>query len=246
MNQNNSAHRLCNILEKAIAGDNQPDTDTTLAIGKAMGIEDTSNLCFMTDFFVLISDVERSIVNLKNVPKKKQYLDTIIEIQNLFFSYNLARDHWPTIRETVKSRNFTLILDACANFIAREIPLMDLSETDLVDHLTKCEELLREVTESDLADDLKTFLIVRLEEVCSAIRHYSTGGSERLRIVVEANIGGMILRSAGISQKDRETPILKTLFSWLLTFGSLLGMVTDSQSLLQSGFVKQLFLPPSK
>jgi hypothetical protein len=110
----------------------------------------------------------------------------------------------------------------------------------------KCEELLKEVAASELSKDLKTFLIVRLEEVCTAIRHYSIGGSERLRTVVEANIGGMILRSAGISPKDREKPILKTLFSWFLTFGSLLGMVTDSQSLLQSDFVSQFFLPPSK
>jgi hypothetical protein len=191
-------------------------------------------------------DAERAILNLKNVLKKKDYIDTIREIQNLLFHHNLSRDHWPNIRETIRSRNFTLILDACANFIAREIPLMNLSETDLADHLSKCEEFLREIMESDLADDLKTFLIVRLEEVCSAIRHYSIGGSERLQIVVEANIGGMILRSAGISKKDRETPVLEKLFSWFLTFGSLLGMVTDSQSLLQSDVVTQFFLPPGK
>jgi hypothetical protein len=49
MNPNNSAHRLCNILEKAIeTGDDQPDT--TVVIGRAMGLEDTSDRCFMTDF----------------------------------------------------------------------------------------------------------------------------------------------------------------------------------------------------
>jgi hypothetical protein len=245
MTENNSAHRLCNILEKAIETGND-QLDTILVIGRAMGIEDTSDKYFMTDFFVLIADVERSILNLQNVPKKKDYIDTIREIQNLLFTHNLSRDHWPNIRETIKNRNFTLILDACANFIAREIPLMNLGENDLADHLLKCEELLRDVTESDLTNDLKTFLIVRLEEVCSAIRHYSIGGSERLRTVVEANIGGMILRSTGISPEDREKPILKLLFSWFLTFGSLLGMVTDSQSLLQSGFVTQFFLPPNK
>lgn len=87
---------------------------------------------------------------------------------------------------------------------------------------------------------------MRLEEVCSAIRHYSIGGAERLRTVVEANIGGIILRSAGISQKDREAPILKKLFSWLLIFGSLLGMVTDSQALLKSDSIPQFLLPPGK
>jgi hypothetical protein len=141
---------------------------------------------------------------------------------------------------------YLVILDACGNLIAQELPVENLGEQKLSDYLLECEDLLVKVTESDLTDDLKTFLIVRLEEVYSAIRHYSIGGSDRLRTVVEANIGGMILRSPGISSKDREKPILKTLFSWFLSFGSLLGMVTDSQSLLQSGFVTQFFLPPSK
>jgi hypothetical protein len=245
MNQNNSAHRLVNILEKAIeiAGD---EKDTTAVIGKAMGVENTSNRYFMTDFFVLISDVERSISHLKNVSKKAQYINAVREIQDIFFSHYLAASHWPDIRGAIQSRNLIMVLDACATFISTENPLISLDEAQLEEYLLKCEELLKEVAASELSKDLKTFLIVRLEEVCTAIRHYSIGGSERLRTVVEANIGGMILRSAGISPKDREEPILKTLFSWFLTFGSLLGMVTDSQSLLQSTFVTQFFLPPSK
>jgi hypothetical protein len=245
MNQNNSAHRLCTILEKAmdIEGDQK---DTTAMIGNAMGIEDITDRRFMTSFFVLIADVERSILLLRNVSKKSDYINTIRQLQTIFFSHSLRSDHWPNIKSTIKSGNLTLILDACANFIARELPVENLSEQELSDYLSKCEDLLSQVTESDLTGDLKTFLIVRLEEVCSAIRHYSIGGSERLRTVIEANIGGMILRSAGISPEDREKPILKTLFSWFLTFGSLLGMVIDSQSLLQSGFVTHFFLPPSK
>lgn len=130
MNQNNSAHRLCTILEKALEIGNE-QKDTTIAIGTAMGIENISDRCFMTEFFVLISDVERSILLLKNVPKKIYYINTIRELQTIFFSYSLRNDYWPTIKQTIVSRNLVLILDACANFIAREIPVADLSETTL-------------------------------------------------------------------------------------------------------------------
>jgi hypothetical protein len=245
MNNNNAAHRLCHIIEKAVDSEGE-QKDTCIAIGEAMGISDFSNRSFMIDFFVLISEVHRSILNLKNVPRKPDYINTIQEIQQLFFTHNLAGDHWPNIRHQIKNRNLTLILDACANFIATENPLPDLNETELNDYLDKCEQILKEVTGSDLEDPLKTFLIVRLEEICSAIRNYPIGGSERLKILVEANIGGMILRSAGISGVDREKPILQKLFRMLLTFGSLLGMVTDSQTLLQSGWVTQFLLPPGK
>jgi hypothetical protein len=245
MNQNNSAHRLCNILEKAVAMQGGEE-DTTLIIGRAMGIQDFSNKCFMTDFFVLIADVEHSILRLKNVTKKEAYIKTIREIQTIFFVHNLANTHWQSIKSIIISGNLTTILDACANFIDREFPIIDLNDEELSDYLLRCNELLSEVAESDLANDLKTFLTVRLEEICSAIRHYSIGGPERLRNVVEANIGGMILKSAGISPKDCEQPILKKLFSLFLTFGSLLGMYTDSKSLLDSGSITKLFSPVNK
>ncbi len=245
MNHNNSAHRLCAILEKAVAIEN-PEQDTTAVIGRAMGIEDISDRCFMTNFFALIAEVEQSVLLLKNVPKKTEYIKNIRHFQTMLFSHNLRTDHWSSIKNLITNGNLILILDACANFIALEFKQANLSEQELADYLSKCEDLLSEIATSELADDLKTFLIVRLEEVCSAIRNYSIGGSERLQKVVEANIGGMILKSAGISAEDREKPILKKLFNVFLTFGSLLGIYTDSQSLLQSGALTQLFLPPSK
>jgi hypothetical protein len=79
--------------------------DTTAIIGNAMGIEDVADRCFMTDFFVLISDVERSISLLRNVPKKQIYINTIKQLQTTFFTHNLPNDHWPNIKNIIKSGN---------------------------------------------------------------------------------------------------------------------------------------------
>ena len=49
--------------------------------------------------------------------------------------------------------------------------------------------------------ELKAFLTVRIEEVCSALRHYSFSGSEGLRIVVESSIGGAVLKSYGLNAR---------------------------------------------
>jgi hypothetical protein len=110
MNNNNAAHRLCSIIEKAIETEGQQN-DTCIVIGRAMGIDDFSNRSFMTDFFVLISEVHRSILNLKNVSRRADYIKIIQEIQQLFFTHNLAGDHWPNIQSQIQSRNLTLILN---------------------------------------------------------------------------------------------------------------------------------------
>jgi hypothetical protein len=247
MQQSNSGRRLCNILEKAVEEGNKEAIIYTV-IGSALGVEDVSNKYFLTDFFVLMADVERVVTLLKKVPRQDKYIDAIREIQNIFFTYSLPGDKWANISNLIESRNLILLLDACATFISQENPEVSLSENQLEEYLSRCEELLKETMESDLSDDIKTFLVVRLEEVCTAIRHYSIGGPERLRILVEANIGGMILRSAAISTQDKEKPILKTIFGWLLTFGSLLGLASDMQGFLlpQVTEAAQFLLPPVK
>lgn len=247
MQQSNSGRRLCNILEKAVEEGNKEAAIYTV-IGSVLGVEDVSNKYFLTDFFVLMADVERVVTHLKKVPRQDKYIDAIREIQNIFFTYSIPGDKWVNVSNLIENRNLILLLDACATFISQENPEINLSENQLEEYLSKCEELLKEAMESDLSNDIKTFLVVRLEEICTAIRHYSIGGPERLRTVVEANIGGMILRSAGISPQDQEKPILKEIFGWLLSFGSILGLASDTQEFLLPKVIEvaQFLLPSTK
>jgi hypothetical protein len=231
MQQSNSGRRLCNILEKAVKeGDKEAPIYTV--IGLALGVEDVSNKYFLTDFFVLMADVERVVTLLKKVPNRDKYIDAIREIQSIFCTYSLPGDKWLNVSSLIENRNLILLLDACATFISQENLEVSLSDNQLKEYLSKCEELLKEIIESDLSDDIKTFLVVRLEEICIAIRHYSIGGPGRLRTVVEANIGGMIVRGTAISSEDKEKPILKKIFEWLLIFGSVLGLASDTQGFL--------------
>jgi hypothetical protein len=243
MNQNNSAYRLCTILDKAMkVGDEQKDA--TAAIGIAMGIKDISDRRFMTDFFVIIADTERSILLLKNLSRKESFIEIIRQIQNLFFSHNL-REHWPNIKNAINGGNLTLLLASCADFIAREIPAQNLSENQLKDYLLECEELVRKVSESDLSEDIKTFLVMRLEEICIAIRHYSIGGSERLRAVVEANIGGILPIIPTLHEKDRSSPILKIFIATCMSISAAIGTAANIKTLAPDGYFEKLLLNPA-
>jgi hypothetical protein len=245
MSQNNSAHRLSEILERAI---NLEGSQNILSVLQK-SMEATDNPYPIVDFFVLIADVEQSTSYLKNIRKKNEYLGAINELKGLFSSYEVRNvDHWNLIKNEIRSKRLALIIDACGNFLSQEFPVTHLDEDEIKKYLSECEELLQEVTGSDLSDNLKTFLVIRLEEICTALRHYSIGGSERLQKIVEANIGGMILQSVNMKDKDKGNGLLKKLFSWFITVGALLGMYNDVQTLLQlqSQPVTEFFLPSGK
>lgn len=246
MEQNNAARRLCNILERAlVTGKN--DQIVYQAIAEALGINNPdSNKHLFTELFMLLAEVERMVKQLKRVKNLDRYIDAVKEIQSIFFTYGLFQGRWELVKVNLQGRNLILILDSCANFIAQEQIDPSLSEEQLQEYLQECEALLQEVMDSDLPEDIKTFLIVRLEEICSAIRHYSLGGPERLRTVVEANIGGMILRSVAISPQEKEKPILKKIFGWLLTLGGVLDLASNTQGYLlpKVAEIAQYLLPP--
>jgi hypothetical protein len=69
MTPNNSAYILAIILGKAI--EITETDDTSLAIGKAMGVANPSQRDHMLDFFSLVSEVKRSILKLKKSSKKR-------------------------------------------------------------------------------------------------------------------------------------------------------------------------------
>lgn len=248
MEQSNAARRLHDILKHAIAtGEN--DKKIYQVIAEVLNIENPSGEKYLfTDFFVLLAEVERIVRQLKRVGNLDEYIDAIREIQSAFFTCGVFQGKWEQLSSTIQSRNLILVLDSCANFIALEQIDPLLSEEQLQKYLQECEDLLQEVMKADLPKDIKTFLIVRLEEICTAIRHYSLGGPERLRTLVEANIGGMILHGAGISLQEEEENILKKIFKWLVTLGGILDLAANTQGYLlpKVGEITKYLLPPGE
>jgi hypothetical protein len=249
MGQNNAARRLCDILKHAIAANVKGNELIYQALAQPLAIKDPdTNRHLFTEFFLLLAEVERTVKQLKKVNDLDEYIDAVKEIQSIFFTYGLFQGKWDAVRSTIQNRNFILILSSCANFIAQEQIDPSLSEEQLQKFLQECETILQEVVESDLPEDMKTFLVIRLEEICTAIRHYSLGGPERLRTVVEANIGGIILRSSGISSEDKEKPILRKVFDWLLTLGGILDLAANTQGYLlpKAAEIARFLLPPGQ
>lgn len=246
MNQSNAARRLCNILEQAINTEN-PDQPIYQTLAEVIGIEEPNEeRSEFIEFFVLIAEVERAVRQLKNVQNLRRYTNAIEEIHSVFLSNGFYTEKWIAISTILKHRNLISILESCADLIAQQQPDPSLSEEQLQEYLQQCEDLLHEMANSDLDNDIKTFLIVRFEEICTAIRHYKLGGPERLRTVVEANIGAVILRSDRISTSDREKPLFNKIFGWLMNLGAVLDLAANTQGYLLPKVVEVVknLLPP--
>jgi hypothetical protein len=245
MQQDNAARRLYRVLKCAVDNGDR-NLQTYYAIARALDIQDPdADRHLLTDFFVLLSDVERTVRRLKKVSDLDEYIDAIKDVQSILL-LGMFHEIWESSLSRIKSQGLIKLLNACANFIDHEQLNPSLGAEQLQEYLQECEALLQEVVSSDLPDDIKTFLTIRLEEICSAIRHYSIGGPERLRTVVEANIGGLVLRSTGINPEVREKPIFSKVFSWLLTLGGVLDLAANTQGYLLpkiSELVK--LLPPA-
>jgi hypothetical protein len=239
----NSAKRLYRILKGAL-NDGADDALTSSVILAAMVMPVETQLYRLTDFFELLSIVERDLEKLKEVEDIDEYLRIVRDIKELFIANPINQTTWSTFKSNLAGRNLILPLSAIAQFLEQEYPQRSLEQKQLDEFLSEFEILLQEVHDSDLEEKIKTYLIVRLEEICSAIRHYNIGGPERLRLVVEANIGGLLLRVADITSQDKENPVFKKYLEKILTFGGLLDTASNIQGYLLP-MLKGLFLPSS-
>jgi hypothetical protein len=128
--------------------------------------------------------------------------------------------------------------------LEREFPVVNLCDDDVAKFLSKCEEILDEVMESDLGTELKSFLVVRLDEMCTALRHYKISGTEGLQKVIEANIGGLILKSSKIPPKEKESPLWKKYVNFLGILVSAVGVAANVTTVIDSSSINDLLLPP--
>lgn len=247
MEQNNAARRLYKILKFSISrGDG--NSPAYYALAQALDIKNPDeDKHIFTDFFVLLNDVEKSVSQLKKVTDLDECIHAIRAVKSIFI-YRMFQGPWSESASELKNRGLLLNLNNCANFIDHEQINPSLSEEQLQEYLQECENLLQGLMDSDLPEDIKTYLIIRLEEICSAIRQYSLGGPERLRKVVEANLGGILLRHAGISPEDKEKPIYTKIFGWLLAFGGVLDLGANTQGYLLPKVVEitKHFLAPGQ
>ncbi|MGM3304798.1 hypothetical protein ACSQ6I_02250 [Anabaena sp. WFMT] len=239
MEELNPVRRLHDILKDAVEnGENEFSTgDVLQKYIKANNLSSRSQL--LIEFMVILREAEQVVENLKTGKNIHSYLKPIQSLQNIFFDlgFNLT---WPQVRERIVTQNLVYLLDICADSITIEANKSYISESELQEFLEKFQSLLQEVDASDLEDNTKIFLKLRLEELCEAIRQLSFEDPEALRETVNATVGKIVIGSIQITQEDREKSTFKDVVEWVGKFGAIVTLSRTTQEWLVPQLINQV------
>ncbi|EDX82343.1 hypothetical protein S7335_900 [Synechococcus sp. PCC 7335] len=182
-------------------------------------------------FYVLLRQSRRVIEQLP-VDDHSPYLQALDFVSSTISKYGFFSPQWGNLGNTLQSKPMMAMLSMTADAIDRDVKQAALSQEHLTELLNLTKALLDDVLNSDLEEDLKSYLIVHLEDVVRAIRHYSVSGSEGLRLVINANIGATLLKSMGLSPQAKRQTEWRKFLGLMLKFGGLLGLVADADEYL--------------
>lgn len=252
MQYDNPARRLHHILTTAIdvsATQGEPQNVSSVNVWKGVFAEsDNENFPAALDgLHSLIKLTRDAVGRLQKVASRNTYLKALDELSMSVHQYGLLSSQWPLLHSALTRPLLLNLIAAAADIIDTESHLLELTKEQQTELLDSAKALLNEIVESEIDRELKVYLIVRLEEVCTAIRHYNIDGSDGLSRVVEANIGGAVLKLAQLTDKPVEKNFLRNFCQFMLRCASLLGIAADVNGFLLPGMTEILkSLPPGK
>lgn len=241
---NNPAGRLYEILVTARKNVGINATVKSV-LTKALEIKSTDSIEMfdgVNKLFGLIKDTELAIKKLQDVDIEL-YLSPVNEIKEAFRDFNLTGE-WSTISHKI-DRGTLEKLRFCADALARQQAEIPLNLEELNELHSEVRLLLERVLDTQLNDDIKSFVFEKLQDVEQAIINYKFKGSDGLMRVVEATFGAALLNED--LRKEGENPVITSFFTTITRIASMLSIYTNTKQLGGDvGKVLQKLLPGAK
>lgn len=237
MNYDNPAQRLLKILRSAFEIASTIDKDSNkvnsvIVWSKVFNVSSQSpvDLAQYAEEFVFLLKASRDAVNnLQRITSPDPYLDCLNDISRCIQEIGML-GKWSSFNGRLNNSKVLNALAMTADAVTNENRLVELSEDQLAEMLADTTVLLDKVLHSDIDDELKIFLTVRLQEICNAIEHYSIRGSAGLQHVIEKTLGAAALK-AYVLGKEPST-FLQQCVDLVVKFSTLLGLAADVQGFL--------------
>lgn len=121
-------------------------------------------------------------------------------------------------------------LSICNDLLSKYSQEKPIAEETLKSMLDDIEALHEDVLNSDLPEELKSFLLEQLEKLRSALLHYRIFGSKRLRSALESITGAIFLKGYEIVP-FWETPIMKRVMGLLSQIAIMVTLAQGFQAL---------------
>lgn len=226
--QNNPAGRLYLLLDEFRK---HPDSDKVdKAWTDVFGIKPLEPLDLslaISEVVTLVEETKKQI-SAQNVDHQL-YMKPFIQIQKLFtlgFAHKLSTAR-PFVDDTVMSG-----LEYCAELLSRTIGETVIEQEKLDTLLENVNQLLENISESDLPNELKILLQDNLLSLRRAILHYRIHGAEGLKKAIEIALGSMWIYS---QQKHEETDKTgkELVKNYLMIMFYTMSVVADAYALAQ-------------
>ncbi|WP_214107831.1 hypothetical protein [Acrocarpospora catenulata] len=116
-------------------------------------------------------------------------------------------------------------LEACSDYLHRRRAESVISDDGLKEIVEKTRELIDYVLQSDIPDDLKTFLLTRLREIEQAVQDIQIRGTQALVDVLERTAGALAMRPGLYERLKVQEPVW-SMFAAVLSIIASIAQVT--------------------
>jgi hypothetical protein len=193
MKLNNSGIRLYNLIETICKTPPQNDCRQCFSILLQVPDQEVVRLLHRTsEMAQLVPRTEQEFQRLKDIEHAKFLLwkNPIIQAFSAFSLTASVSAFAGKIDAITRER-----LHTCAMFLSRESREKELDAGKLRELNDETKALLTKIGDSELAPDLKIFMIRRLSEICEAIEEYPLFGLGQFEDAVSQIIGSVILKA---------------------------------------------------
>jgi len=210
--QSNALRRLEGILDEAVAYENKKQPAGTVLL-KAMKLnQQPENI---VGFYELLGKAKEESLRI-NKPKISRYISTLDELHQIFILHHVWTTEWNTFSSHIESRGILNTLDALADFFHAQDPLVFLEQDFLNQLKTEFQSLLESILNSTLSNELKRFLIEKIEDILTAIRRYHIDGTEGLAKAAQSLVSDLVMTEYKIKDADKKNSVYNKAKTWFL------------------------------
>jgi len=187
----------------------------------------------LANLYNLVKDTRLAIERLQDI-NYELYLRPIQDIEQALGRSDFSSSDWRTFKQSLDPSTFAL-LEVCADTLSRKAAEIAIDKEQLSELQNEVRQLLEKTVESDLTDEIKSFIFEKLQSIDQAIINYRYYGSAALQRTVEASIGAALRYKEQLQEKP-ENPVLARFFEIISKADLLVRLGVNTKQLLPEVF----------
>ena len=209
---NNPAARLLNILEEGKQKNASQKCRTVWC--QLLGIDVTDKITFLGKLGKVLALSAEVVDELKKIDgiNVERYMNWCQPVEKAF-SDSTFDSQWITFSQHLNEHVFNY-LTMTSDFLSLRSPQPILPKSDVEKIAEDAKELILEITEANLPDNIKSYMLSQLKKVLVAADDYKITGSKEVVQIVEETFGHAILKNDLVKPVETN-PVAKKFWTFM-------------------------------